>query len=386
MTNQTGHGRENGRMSRLTANRLLPRLVLAGLLLIMSIQLYGHEARGLPNASFTYWPIDPLANQVVTFTVNGTVSPGTNYSWDFGNGTTLATTAASVTGRYPASGTYTVTLTITDQKSTDTLSRSVTVFTPPIPLTASFSVNPQAPVVLTPARFNATSSSDPNGTITSYVWNFGDGSKNSTTGPITFHEYSSTGSFNATLTLIDSNGSNSSSLVPVFVLAKVAVTMSNSPAQGTAPLTVSFSALASGGQGSYTFAWTFGDGESGFGQSVSHNYTAAGTYQIQVVVSDSAAPAPHLAFGSAIITVTSGARLDPAPIPFSYLLNGIGIAILGMAVLLLVYGITIRRGRRRQNGGQGLDPYSKKRSFAPYRIHHGYELDMKQNMNGLAQR
>jgi PKD repeat protein len=385
MRSQTGHRQENRRFFRVTARNLLARVVLVSIFLLLSVQIYGHETRGLPNASFTYSPIDPLVNQTVMFAINGTVSLGTSYSWDFGNGTTLTTTAVTVVGRYTTAGTYTVTLTVSDPKSTDMLSRSVTVFTS-VPLTASFSVNPPEPVALTSAKFDATSSSDPNGTIISYVWNYGDGSKNTTTSPITFHQYPSVGSFNATLTLIDSNGSNSSSLVPVFVLAKVTVTVSGSPAQGSAPLTVSLSALAAGGQGSYTFAWTFGDGESGFGQSVSHNYTTAGTYQVQVLVSDSAAPVPHVAFGSAVVTVTGGVRLDAGPIPISYLVNGIGIAVLGTAVLLLVYGITIRRAHRRKSAGSGFDPYSKKRSFPSSRIRHGYDLDMKQNMNGVVQR
>jgi PKD repeat protein len=372
----------------LESNRLLPRILLVSLLLLVSIQFYGQQARALPSASFTFSPIDPLVNQVVKFTVNGTVSSGSTYNWDFGDGTINKTSISSITHSYGQAGNYTVSLTVNSQGAVATLTRYVMVFTS-IPLTASFSVTPPLPVVLTPVMFDATSSRDPNGTIVSYIWNFGDGSKNSTTNPVTFHEYSSPRGFNATLTIIDDNGSNSSYLALVYVLAKLAVTISYNTSQGPAPLTVSFSAAALGGQGNYTFAWTFGDGETGLGQSPSHNYTTPGSYQVQVTAADSAG---HLAFGNVIITVANGANgahLEFGPIPISYLLNGIGIAVLGASILLLIYGLTIRRTRRRQqNPGSGADdPYSsKRRSLAPSPICHGYDLDTMQNMEGALHR
>ncbi len=361
--------------------RRLPRLLLVSLLLLMSIQFYGQQARSLPNASFTFSPIDPLVNQAVKFAFNGTISGGTSYNWDFGDGTTNSTAISTVTHSYGQAGNYTVNLRINSPGAVATLTRYVVVFTS-IPLTASFSVKPPLPVVLAPVTFDATSSRDPNGMIVIYIWNFGDGSKNSTSSPVTFHEYSSPRGFNATLTVIDDNGSNSSYLALVYVLAKLAVTISYNTSQGTAPLTVSFSAAALGGQGNYTFAWTFGDGQIGLGQSPSHNYTTPGSYQVQVTAADSAG---HLVFGNMVITVANGAKgthLEFGPIPISYLLNGIGVAVLGTAILLLIYGLTLRRtGRRQQSPGSGVDdPYSSKRqSFAPRLICHGYDLNKMQN-------
>jgi PKD repeat protein len=360
-------------------NKSLPlRLLLVSLLFLISIQFYGQQARALPNASFTFSPIDPLVNQTVKFTVNGTVSSGTSYVWSFGDGTTNTTTISTITHSYGQVGNYSVALTVSDKGASDTLTRYVVVFAS-VPLTASFSVKPLTPVVLTPAMFDATSSSDPNGTIVNYIWSFGDGSKNSTTSPVTFHEYSSVGNFNTTLTVIDDNGSTISYFAIVYVLAKLTITVSDNTSQGTAPLTVSFNAQALGGQGNYTFAWTFGDGEIGIGQSLSHNYTTPGTYQVQVAVADSAG---HLAFGSTVITVAEGAHLEVGPIPISYLLSGIGVAVLGVAILLLVYGLTIRRARRRQqnSGSKDIDPYSsKRRFFTPSPICHGYDLNTIQN-------
>jgi PKD repeat protein len=360
----------------LGTKKLPVRLVLVGVLLLMCIQFYGQQARALPNASFTFSPIDPLVNHAVTFTVNGTISGGTSYSWDFGDGGVNATTLSTITHTYGAAGNYTVVLTV---DAVATLTRYVVVYAS-IPLTASFSVKPTPPVVATPVMFDASSSSDPNGKIVSYIWNFGDGSKNSTTSPVTFHGYSSAPKgFNATLIIIDDNGSNSSYLALVYVLAKLTVGVSYNTSQGTAPLTVSFNAAALGGAGNYTFAWTFGDGQTGVGQSLSHDYTAPGTYQVQVTAADSAG---HFAFGSTVITVVNSARLEFGSIPMSYLLSGVGVAVLGMVMLLLVYGFMIRRARRGQqnSGPKGNDPYSsRRRAFARSLICHGYHLNTTQN-------
>ena len=58
---------------------------------------------------------------------------------------------------------------------------------------------------------------------------------------------------------------------------------------GTAPLTTSFTASASGGTGSYsTYAWSFGDSTVGQGETVGHTYAGAGTYSVSVTVTDSA--------------------------------------------------------------------------------------------------
>ena len=56
---------------------------------------------------------------------------------------------------------------------------------------------------------------------------------------------------------------------------------------GTAPLSISFACTPTGGTGPYTFWWTFGDGGTSTSQNLSHTYTAAGTYIVRVMVTDS---------------------------------------------------------------------------------------------------
>ncbi|MFZ7138537.1 MAG: PKD domain-containing protein [archaeon] len=81
-----------------------------------------------PTASFTYSPASPQVNDTITFDASGSNdSDGeiVSYSWDFGDGTT--STAESPTHSYDKEGSYTVTLTVTDDGGlTDDTSKTIT--------------------------------------------------------------------------------------------------------------------------------------------------------------------------------------------------------------------------------------------------------------------
>jgi len=86
-----------------------------------------------PVAEFTYTPPAPLINQIVTFNatasddIDGTIQ---NYTWNFGDGTPPVTEADPITTHnYTTAGTYTVTLTVTDNDELNgTVTHSVKVF------------------------------------------------------------------------------------------------------------------------------------------------------------------------------------------------------------------------------------------------------------------
>jgi PKD repeat protein len=56
------------------------------------------------------------------------------------------------------------------------------------------------------------------------------------------------------------------------------------PRSGVVPLTVTFTAFASGGTGSYDYAWQFGDGGTGVGRHPAHTYTSVGTFDVVLTV------------------------------------------------------------------------------------------------------
>src|SRR2546425_702859 len=97
--------------------------------------------------SFTWSPSTPVAGQAVTFTasVSGGTAPFT-YAWTFGDGSALSTTASTASHTYAAMGSYSVTLKVTDAKSTSGQSSAAVPKTPstqpalPVPPPATVSV------------------------------------------------------------------------------------------------------------------------------------------------------------------------------------------------------------------------------------------------------
>lgn len=73
----------------------------------------------------------------------------------------------------------------------------------PVP---SFTFAPAAGAVPLTVNFNGSASTDPDGSISSYIWAFGDGA--SGTGATTSHTYSTSGSFSPRLTVTDNLGSS----------------------------------------------------------------------------------------------------------------------------------------------------------------------------------
>ena len=66
----------------------------------------------------------------------------------------------------------------------------------------------------------------------------------------------------------------------------LASTPTASPNPANVGQIVTFSAAATGGTGALTYTWTFGDGASGSGSSVTHAYSAEGTYSASITVTD----------------------------------------------------------------------------------------------------
>jgi len=74
----------------------------------------------------------------------------------------------------------------------------------PVPPVASFTFSPTEPIVAETVTFDASASNDPDGTIVSYAWDFGDTSIGS--GETTTHSYASDDTYAVTLTVTDDDG------------------------------------------------------------------------------------------------------------------------------------------------------------------------------------
>ncbi len=173
-----------------------------------------------PTASFTESLTTAPTGTAILFNATASRDPdGTivTYTWDFGDGTTG--TGVTVSHSYAntgnaASATFTVTLTVTDSSGMTASTTSVKTITDRPP-TASFTFSPTKPVVGQTVTFDASASADPDGTIISYAWTFGDGTTG--TGKMTTHAYNVSGNFSVTLAVTDNSGlgATTSQIVPV---------------------------------------------------------------------------------------------------------------------------------------------------------------------------
>lgn len=230
---------------------------------------------GVPTAAFT----SSCSGLACTFDASTSTSPNgaiTGYSWTFGDGGTA--TGATPSHTYGADGTPTVSLTVTDaagKTATQTQQLTVANSAP----TARFTVSCSARTCTVDGR----SSSDPDGAVASYAWDFGDGSTG--TGATTSHGYAADGSYTIGLTVKDGSGATGTTQLPVTV-AGVGPTASFTSA--CTNLTCSFDASAStAGTAAITgYTWDFGDGATATGVTATHTFAAAGEYPVQVTAKD----------------------------------------------------------------------------------------------------
>ena len=136
-------------------------------------------------------------------------------------------------------------------------------------------------------NFDGSASYDPDGSLISYLWDFGDGSKSSL--PKLTHSFSENGEYYVTLTIVDNEGAVSKKVaiqivknrLPVATLEKYSTIINKKQV-------VSFD-----GSGSYdpdgvivSYLWDFGDGTTGSGFSVQHVFSKNGKYVIVLTIKD----------------------------------------------------------------------------------------------------
>lgn len=177
---------------------------------------------------------------------------------------------------------------------------------------AQASATPNSGTAPLAVAFSSAGSTDPDGTIASYAWTFGDGG--TSTDPNPSYTYSAAGAFTATLTVTDNAGGTGSTTVPVNVTVPgnslPTAVASAVPTSGTVPLPVAFSSAGSGDTDGIivSYTWAFGDGGTSTDPNPSHTFTTAGTYVVTLTVVDDDA-----GVGTTTVTVVASDPVNALP-------------------------------------------------------------------------
>jgi PKD repeat protein len=131
-------------------------------------------------------------------------------------------------------------------------------------------------------------SSDPDGDVVAFGWNFGDGRGSIEENPT--HTYTSAGEFVVTLMAADERGLTSEvkrQTVSVKVNQPPRADFRADPRRGEAPLTVTFANRSSDPEGDrMTFTWDFGDGTTGTETNPEHSYAGTGMFEVTLTATD----------------------------------------------------------------------------------------------------
>lgn len=247
-----------------------------------------------PKASFTTTVAE--RSLAVDATASTAADPITTYAWDFGDGTTAE--GATADHEFGADGKYVVKLTVTDKwNATATLKQSVTV------KNAAPQASFEPEVDGLKLSLDASTSTDDGG-ISSYTWDFGDGTTDS--GKTVSHTYAAAGTYSVTLTTTDARGLTNSVTKPFVMAANDAPSASFSSSSDG--LEAAFDAGdSSDPDGSIaTYEWEFGDDSTATGRTASHTYAAAGTFPVKLTVTDDAGSKDSIT-KDVTVTLRSGA-------------------------------------------------------------------------------
>lgn len=230
----------------------------------------------IPIADFIGAPTSGCAPLAVQFADNSTGA--TAWQWDFGDGGT--STVRNPLYTYTTPGTYTVTLIITDANGcsdTLTIPNYISVIGP----TVAFSASADSGCVPFTVTFaDGSSSSVP---ITSWLWDFGDGTTSVLANPT--HTYVTAGLFTVTLTVTDANACSRTVSFPNYILATQPVALfSLGDTLACRGYPVSFNNLSTGV--GLTYLWDFGDGVTSTAANPSHAYSTTGSYTVTLTVTD----------------------------------------------------------------------------------------------------
>jgi len=228
--------------------------------------------------------------ETIQFIYNGIGGNNPSYFWDFGDGS-IASDEQNPTHVYSSPGIYNVTLYVSDDiqgewyilQKVDFITVTGDDFLP----NADFLVN--ATMIMEGEQvqfiFNGSEGNNP----ARYYWEFGDGYNSTEQNPI--HQYSTSGTYNVSLTIIDIDND-------VDAITKVNLIIVDQDLKPNASFTsdleairigesINFTFEGSEGDGPASFFWNFDDGYNSTEKNPIHQFLAPGIYNVTLTITDS---------------------------------------------------------------------------------------------------
>lgn len=236
-----------------------------------------------PTASFTESNTCLTASALTTnTTLNPVVGVTANWSWNFGDGSPVNTTSWNPGHLYTTPGIYTITLIVNSSNlgCADTISHPVTIYPMPV---AAFGYTE---VCLNQAtNFYDSSTVASGNNITSWLWNFNDGSGSSTSQNPS-HTFVTAGTHSVTLISTSNNGCMDTITKNIIIhpLPQASFSSVNvclgTQSQFTDASTIPVNTTNDGIQ---SWIWNYGDGTAACSnQNTSHLYANAGSYPVEL--------------------------------------------------------------------------------------------------------
>ncbi len=246
-------------------------------------------AAGIPNspptALFSYYPTNPFSGDTINFIDHSTDPNGEidieSWHWNFGDGNTSS--EQNPTHEYLHSGTYNISLKVNDGYGEES-EYNITMKVLNVPPVANFSYDPPAPTTADTINFT-DASTDSDGTIANYTWDFGDGTASDKQNPE--HKYHENGIYVVTLTVTDNEGAEMKITKKVTVAnALPSAEFFYIPEKASVGEKINFTDVSSDDEEIIAWHWDFGDGTASDKQNPEHIYKESGKYTITLTVKD----------------------------------------------------------------------------------------------------
>lgn len=240
-----------------------------------------------PISDFSFEPSSPTTINTIYFIDNSSNpnnenNPTLYYLWDFGDENTSYKKNPihnySINNRE-----YKVTLNVKNQYGQWNKTSRTLIINNSAP-TTSFTWSPNPGIVNESIIFNCTST-DPDGYLVNWTWDFGDGTMNYSMN--TTHQYNNSGNYTVTLNVTDNDGNSSTHSNTLLITFRPTVDFSFDPAKPTTSDTIQFTDNSSNLDSTIvSWSWDFGDNSNSATQHPTHKYKESGDYIINLSVTN----------------------------------------------------------------------------------------------------